>query len=110
MEEHMKDNKKNMYDEFTVDEIPEGKENEYYSEEQSLEIKNKLKSFARFQIVFIMYFVILIIISILKMFVEFPDWLRITIYVIAGSGVITIIIGIFKYTRLLKFIKDISEN
>ena len=106
----MKDNIKNVYDEFTVDEIPEGKENEYYSEEQSLEIKNKLKSFAKFQIVFIVYFVVLMIISILKMFVEFSEWLRVTTYVIAGSGVVTIIIGIFKYTRLLKFVKNISKE
>ncbi len=101
---------KNVFDDISVNEIPEGKENEYLSEEESLEIKRKLKAFLKFYIVFFAYLIVFIVVIVLKWFIEFPDWLKVLMYIIASSEIITIVIGAVKYSHLLKYLKGISEK
>lgn len=105
----MRKKSKNIYDECSVDVIPEGKENEYYSEEESLIIKKKIIIVARFTMLFSIYLFILMIIVILKTFIEFPQWLKILTYIIVGSGMIVFMIGVIKYARFLKFAKEKSQ-
>lgn len=106
----MKNNNRNNFDDYTVDVIPEGKENEYFSKEQSAEIIRKLKNVVRFFIILLTFLIMFLISSILKLFIDFPSWINILInsILILGS-IISIIIGAIKYMYLKKCVDDNSN-
>ena len=100
---------KNIFDDYTVDAIPKGKEKEYFSEEQSAEIIRRLKEVTKFSIILSIFLIIYLVISTLKEFIEFPLWLNILITSILIVGfIICIIIGVIKYIFLTKYVKSIS--
>lgn len=106
----MKKSSKNIYDDITVDEIPKGKESDYYSLEESAQIKENIEKFIKFRMVLFVIYILITIAHILKLIFGFSDWLKIVVYIISPTGLILIIIGIIKYVRLLKFVKNIPRD
>lgn len=106
----MKKNQKNIFDDITVDVIPEGKESEYYTKEQSFELIKRIKQPVKLLLVFYPLFFILMILAILKTFIDFPSWFSILIYVFVVLVLISIITGIVMYMKLFKFAKEISKE
>lgn len=106
----MKKNLKKLFDDITVDDIPEGRESEYYTKEQSYELIKRVKQLLKFLVVFSSSFVILIILAILKLLIDFPSWFNIFIYVFVVLVLISIIIGIVMYVKFFKFAKEISKE
>jgi hypothetical protein len=106
----MKKNLKNIFDDMTTDIIPEGKESEYYTKEQSFELTKKIKQLSKFSLAFHPFLITFMILSFLKMFIDFPNWFSILIYVFVVFFLISIITGIVMYIKLLKFAKEISKE
>jgi len=102
---------KNFLSEFFVDEIPEGKEDEYLSMKQTAEIVKRLKSFALIWMILTIWAIVWAIWSIVRWFVDFPLWGKILFYIVAYGGFIILLIFFsIKYLNLRKYAKKISED
>lgn len=96
--------------ELSVDIIPEGREDEYYTEEETLEIKRKIKKFANSQLLLICFFVFLLIRLILSIFYDSSEWLKIFSYVIGVGGIFIIMFSIIRYVSVWRLINKLSKN
>jgi len=107
----MKNTLKKIYDEYSVNEIPEGKENEYYTKEQSLEIGRRVKAIALNQVVLFACLIVIVVITMLKGFIEFSRWIEVLISIVAIVGIIIpVVVGAIQYSRFRKFMKETSED
>jgi len=96
---------KNIIDEYSVDKIPEGKENEYFSNEKLLEISRRLKAIAFNQMILISSLIVALVVRILKWFIEFSRWIEILFFVFATIGIISVVISAIQYSRFKKSIE-----
>lgn len=99
---------KKIFDSLTVYDIPEGKESEYYTKEQSFELINRFKKLIIPHLVLISLLLVMMILAILEKFIGLPDWVSILIYVVTGLVFFTFIMVIVMYTKFLKLVKEIS--
>jgi hypothetical protein len=106
----MKRKKKNLYDDITVDEIPEGLENEYYTKEESIEIKKKFDEFFRFVIIFSGYVFLLSTALAFKTFFSELEWMDILYYIVGGIGGIVLVIGVVKFINVIKFVNHLTKE
>jgi hypothetical protein len=102
---------KNFLSEFFVDEIPEGKDDEYLSLEQTAEIVKRLKSFALLWMLIKIWAIVWAIGSIVRRFADFPILGGILFNIVAYGGFIILLIFFsIKYLNLRKYAKKISED
>jgi hypothetical protein len=106
----MKNNQKSIFDDMTVDVIPEGKESEYYTKEQSFELIKRVKRPVKSLLVFYPLFLVMMMLVILKTFIDFPSLFSIVIYILVVLVLMSIIIGIVMYIKFLKFVKIITKE
>ncbi|MBU1094818.1 MAG: hypothetical protein KKH01_10210 [Firmicutes bacterium] len=107
----MKNTLKNIIDEYSVNKIPEGKENEYYTKEQLLEISRRFKAIAINQMILFACLIAILVITVLKYFIEFSRWIEISLSILANVGIIiSVIIGAIQYSHIRKFTKETSED
>jgi uncharacterized integral membrane protein len=102
---------KNIFDEYSVDVIPEGKENEYFTKEQSAEISKKVKDLVQYSIFLFIIVIVYLVISIFQRYYEFPTWLESLILGIVIFGLVySVIMGVIKVRKFLKYMKDITKD
>lgn len=106
----MKNTLKKIYDEYSVNEIPKGKENEYFTKEQSLEIR-RIRAIALNQVVLFTSLTVIVVITILKEYIGLSRQIETLISIVAIVGIIVAVaLTAILYKRFRKFMKDISED
>lgn len=107
----MKNALKKIYDEYSVNEVPKDKENEYFTQEQSLEIGRRIRAIALNQVVLFTSSTVIVVITILKEYIGLSRQIETLISIVAIVGIIVAVaLTAILYKRFRKFMKDISED
>jgi hypothetical protein len=90
-------------DDLSVDVIPEGKENEYLTLEQSNEVRRRAKLLLPSGIIFIGLFIAFSV----DMFIEFPLWITVLLLIVTGMNLLYFV---FLFYSLGKYISKVSKT
>lgn len=102
---------KNPLSEYMVDEIPEGKENEYFSKEQAVKIIRKLRTLALLATLFSLVMIILGIGAVVFLFIEVTQWVRTAFYIVVFVAFTISCVSFYaKAFSAQKYFKKLDES
>jgi len=100
---------KETISEWFADEIPKGKEKEYFSKEISTEILGKMRDFLRFLILLLAFLIFGTIGVAVFPFIQTTQLVEALFYIVVFGGfIISTIFSIIKYFSFWKFLKKIK--